>query len=135
MKQRGINHSENRRRCTDSQSDCQNYDRGEATRFSQYTHAEAQILKKDIDEISGNRFAAFLLETLRASELEPRASLRFGTGYSRTLKKVGPMLHMRAKFVLEIVFGLGPMEEPRRQRMKIRDQFHLGEEDNFLRIS
>jgi hypothetical protein len=58
-------------------------------------------------------FAAFFFEPLMASELEPRATLGFGTTQTGTFQIIRPKLDVSAKFLLQFVLRLGATKESR----------------------
>jgi hypothetical protein len=121
MQERGVDHCENRRRRADTQRDRQNYDCRKARRFSQHANAKPQVLKKDVDEIPGDRFTAFFFESFSASELDSRTALSLIAIQPGTLEIIRAALDVCAKLFLHLVLSLRTMEKSRRQRSKISE--------------
>ena len=71
-------------------------------RFPKRAEAEADILYRLVDRVSGHRFTTFLLEPAVASKLDPGASLRLWPVQAIALKGIGAELHVRLKFFLHL---------------------------------
>jgi len=76
---------------------------------------EAQILNQNVDEVTGDRFAAFFLESLMTSELDPRATLSFDATQPGTFQIISPKLEVCAKLLIQFILRLGATKESRGQ--------------------
>jgi hypothetical protein len=84
---------------------------GKSGRLSQHSQTEARILKQDVNEIAGDRFATFLFESFRASEFDSRSTLRFRATQTGQLESIRSELNVRSKLFIQIAFCLRPMQE------------------------
>src|SRR6266550_8319797 len=94
LQQRRIYQAKNCSGRSNAEGNCQNGDGGEPGRFPEDTQTEAEVLQENVDEISGDRFPAFLFEPLSASELDARPALGFSAVQPRTFKVSCAMLHV-----------------------------------------
>src|SRR5882724_10485164 len=77
FQQRRVHHAENRGRSTNAHCHCQNGNDSNPERFAEHPQTETYILYQNVDEIASDRFAAFFLEPLMATELDPCAAFCF----------------------------------------------------------
>ncbi len=89
-----VQHTENHGVGANGHSQRQNGDDCECGRLSQHAEAEARVLYQGLNEIAGERFAAFLFEAHVAAELDVGAAFRLGTMEAGTFQILRAVLYV-----------------------------------------
>ena len=90
----------------DSDRQRQNGDDAEAGALAHHPQSETHVLLKRFAEVDAGSFAAFLFESLIASELDACPALGFRLGQAGTFQIVCAVLEMRSQLVLH--FAINP---------------------------
>src|SRR5215470_15516822 len=97
---------------------------GESGRLAQQAQAVTDILDQRLDQISAERFVAFLSVPLAAAELDASTALRCGAIQAGALQIISAMLDVSPELLLHFFLDSRAMKDLGGKRAKVGEEFH-----------
>ena len=120
-----IQDAEHHRICRDSNRQRQNGDHRKARTLAHHPQTEARVLQQRFDEIAARGFAALLLESLVAAELDACLALGLEPEHTGTLQIVGAVLYVGAKFVVHFPIDPGTFKQSGSEGAERGEESHI----------
>src|SRR5690348_2604775 len=106
MQDECIHDPENDCVCANGQRQREYRDQGEAGGLAEHPGSQAQVLNKNVEEMSAHGLVTFLFELFRSTELHARASLGLRTRQASALQILGAQLDVRKDFLVHLIGDL-----------------------------
>ena len=107
------------------QRQCDYRDESKSGRLSKHPECQAQVLHKNVEEMSAHRLVTFLFVLFLDAEFDTRSAFSLRARQASTLQILGAQFDVRTDFLLHLIGDSRPVKKFSRKRTDIGQSLHF----------